>query len=93
MDAYAGRVYQGKVPELLALQPARESHMKDTPVYQTLKQVAESILPLHLVDPKSPEFSPEHCRSLHDLGRLVHELSYTEMFKISDLVSARGGAP
>jgi len=53
--------------------------------------VAEFILPLHLVDPRSPEFSPDFCRSLHDLGRLVHEFSYTEMFKISDLVSAREG--
>ena len=53
--------------------------------------MAEFILPLHLVDPRSPEFSPDFCRSLHDLGRLVHEFSYTEMFKISDLVSAREG--
>ena len=76
---------------MLDHQPARESHLKDTPVYETLKQVAEFILPLHLVDPRSPEFSPDFCRSLHDLGRLVHEFSYTEMFKISDLVSAREG--
>ncbi|MFA5112040.1 MAG: PEP/pyruvate-binding domain-containing protein, partial [Desulfobaccales bacterium] len=91
VDAYAGRVYQGQVPELLDRRPARESLLKDTPVYETLKQVAEFILPLRLVDPKSPEFAPEFCRSLHDLGRLVHELSYTEMFKISDLVSAKPG--
>jgi pyruvate,water dikinase len=91
VDAYACRVYEGRVPELLDLQPVRESHLKDTPVYQTLKQVAEFILPLHLVNPGSPEFAPEFCRSLHDLGRLVHELSYTEMFKISDLVSDREG--
>ena len=91
VDAYACRIYQGKVPELLDRQPPRESHLKDTPVYETLKQVAEFILPLHLVDPRSPEFTPEFCRSLHDLSRLVHEFSYTEMFKISDLVSARGG--
>jgi pyruvate,water dikinase len=91
VDAYACRIYQGKVPELLDFQPARESHLKDTPVYATLKQVAEFIVPLHLVDPKSPEFAPEFCRSLHDLSRLVHELSYTEMFKISDLVSERQG--
>ena len=76
---------------MLDHQPLRESHLKDTPVYETLKQVAEFILPLHLVDPRSPEFSPDFCRSLHDLGRLVHEFSYTEMFKISDLVSAREG--
>ncbi|HZK13581.1 MAG TPA: hypothetical protein VFC55_03635, partial [Desulfobaccales bacterium] len=88
---YACRIYQGRVPELLDHQPLRESHLKDTPVYETLKQVAEFILPLHLVDPRSPEFSPDFCQSLHDLGRLVHEFSYTEMFKISDLVSAREG--
>jgi pyruvate,water dikinase len=92
VDAYTGRVYQGRVPELLAHQQARESHMKDTPVYETLRKVADYILPLHLVDPKAPDFSPENCRSLHDLSRLVHELSYTEMFQISDLVSERGGA-
>jgi pyruvate,water dikinase len=91
VDAYAGRVYQGRVPELLARQQARESHMQDTPVYQILQQVAEHIVPLRLVDPRSPDFDPEHCRSLHDLGRLVHELSYTEMFQISDLVAEKGG--
>jgi pyruvate, water dikinase len=91
VDAYACRIYQGNVPELLELQQTRASCLKDTPVYETLKQVAEFILPLRLVDPKSPEFTPEYCRSLHDLGRLVHELSYTEMFKISDLVSAKEG--
>jgi pyruvate, water dikinase len=91
VDAYTCRVYAGQVPELLDHQPLRESRLKDTPVYETLKRVAEFILPLRLVDPRSPEFSPEFCRSLHDLGRLVHEFSYTEMFKISDLVSAREG--
>jgi pyruvate,water dikinase len=91
VDAYTGRVYLGRVPELLARAQAREAHMQDTPVYQTLKRVADLILSLRLVDPKSPDFRPENCRSLHDLGRLVHELSYTEMFQISDLVFQRGG--
>jgi len=91
VDAYAARVYQGKVPELLALQQSRQSHMQETPVYQALKKVAEQVVPLHLVDPKAPDFTPQACSSLHDLSRLVHELSYTEMFKISDLVSHQGG--
>ncbi|MBM4274401.1 MAG: phosphoenolpyruvate synthase [Deltaproteobacteria bacterium] len=90
VDAYTGRVYQGKVRELLGRQQARESHMEDTPVYQTLKKVGEHIVPLNLVDPQSPEFTANACRTLHDLSRLVHELSYTEMFKISDLVSDKG---
>ena len=90
VDAYSGRVYQGKVNELLSLQMSKIPHMKDTPIYQTLKQVADLILPLHLLDPKSPDFTPQSCTSLHDIMRFVHEVSYTEMFQISDLVSDKG---
>jgi len=91
VDAYTGRVYGGRVPELLSLEKPREPSLKDTPIFQTLRGVADFIVPLRLVDPKSPDFKPEACSSLHDLGRLVHEYSYTEMFQISDLVSHRGG--
>lgn len=90
VDAYSGRVYLGRVPQLMALAGDRTPHMKDTPVYQTLQEVAKHIVPLNLVDPKAPEFTPENCRTLHDLGRLVHEYSYNEMFKISDLAADRG---
>ncbi|WAC08232.1 MAG: PEP-utilizing enzyme [Thermodesulfobacteriota bacterium] len=93
VDAYSGRVYQGKVPELLNLQINKEPFFKDAPVYQALKRVGDFIVPLRLFDPKAPEFSPEHCKSLHDIMRLVHEFSYAEMFQISDLVSdVKGGA-
>ncbi len=92
VDAYSGRVYAGKVPELLALQKPRESHMQGTPVYETLKKVAEWIVPLTLVDPNAPSFTPQSCKTLHDIMRFVHELSYSEMFKISDIVSNQAGA-
>lgn len=93
VDAYSGRVYQGKVPELLNLQVNKAPSFRDAPVYQALKRVSDFIVPLRLFDPKSLEFSPEHCKSLHDIMRLVHEFSYLEMFQISDLVSeVKGGA-
>jgi pyruvate, water dikinase len=92
VDAYSGRVYQGQVPELIALQKKRESAMKDTPVYQTLRRVADWIVPLHLVDPRAANFLPEFCETIHDIMRLVHELSYKEMFRISDVVSNTEGA-
>ena len=92
VDAYSGRVYKGKVQELLAVQKARESAMKDTPVYQTLRRVADFIVPLHLVNPRATNFTPENCQTLHDIMRFVHELSYREMFKISDAVSDTEGA-
>ena len=91
VDAYSGRVYQGKVQELLSFQKTVESPMKDTPVYRSLRKAADLIVPLVLADPKAPNFAPEHCRTLHDIGRLVHEFSYKEMFQISDLVSGKEG--
>lgn len=91
VDAISGRVFQGRVEELMGLGRQRESHMMGTPVYETLKKVSASIIPLHLVDPKSPDFTPESCKSMHDIMRLVHEFSYSEMFQISDLVSEEEG--
>ena len=91
VDAYSGRVYQGKVPELEAYQITGEFPMKDTPVYSVLREVSDRIVPLYLLDPGSPDFAPPFCRTLHDICRLVHEFSYTEMFKLSDLVSDKRG--
>ncbi|MFZ2447705.1 MAG: PEP/pyruvate-binding domain-containing protein [Syntrophobacteraceae bacterium] len=91
VDAFSGKIYLGAVPELTALQTPREPRMKGTPVYETLSRLAAHITPLRLIDPKSADFTPENCRSLHDLMRFIHELSYTEMFRISDLVSEHAG--
>jgi len=92
VDAYSGRIYSGKVPELLSIQRTKESSMRDTPVYQALQKVSDLIIPLHLVDPRASNFAPEYCSTLHDIMRLVHELCYKEMFKISDIVSETDGA-
>lgn len=92
VDAYSGRVYSGKVEELMAVQQSRESTMHDTPVFQTLRRVADCIVPLHLVNPRATNFTPEHCKTLHDIMRFVHELSYGEMFQISDVLSDTEGA-
>jgi len=92
VDAYSARVYEGQVPELLELCRTKESMMKDTPVYRTLRQVADWIVPLNLVNPTAGNFAPQYCETLHDVMRLVHELSYKEMFAISDIVSDEQGA-
>lgn len=90
VDAYSGRVYLGKVPELIEIKVPRGVFMKDTPVYNTLRKTADLIVPLNLVDPKSSHFIPQNCRTIHDIMRLIHELSYTELFQISDLVTGPG---
>lgn len=90
VDALTGRVYLGRVPELLALRQERRPHMQDTPIYQVLRRVADHIVPLNLLDPRAETFAPASCRTLHDIARLVHEYSYREMFRISDLAAEQG---
>ncbi|WP_028318253.1 PEP/pyruvate-binding domain-containing protein [Desulfobulbus elongatus] len=87
VDAYTGRVYEGTVTELLAAVKKEEAHMKGTPVYEQLQRIAKNVIPLNLVNPDAPEFTPAGCATLHDLARYCHEYSYKEMFQISDLAS------
>ena len=87
VDAYTGRVYEGAVTELIAAIEKVEAHMKGTPVYEQLQRIAKHVIPLNLVNPEAPDFTPAGCKTLHDLARYCHEFSYKEMFQISDLAS------
>jgi pyruvate,water dikinase len=90
VDAYSGRVYRGKVPRLLEMRVPRGSFMKDKPVYEILRKRADLIIPLNLINPKSPDFTPPNCKTVHDIMRLLHESSYAELFQLSDLATEYG---
>ena len=94
VDSFACRAYEGIVEELLPLRMRLDSvRLQHTPVHAQLCEAAQHILPLNLLDPQAAEFSPEGCRTLHDIMRYVHECSYHEMFAISDVAAeADGGA-
>lgn len=87
VDALLGRIFAGEVQELLALRLTRPQAKTNSPALALLRRVAPYILPLHLVDPRADTFTPEHCTSLHDIMRYAHEMSYSQMFKISDSVT------
>lgn len=87
VDALRGRVFRGEIPELLELKINRRPPAADTPSLALLRRISGHILPLHMVDPRSPNFKAQNCTSLHDLMRFVHEKSYSEMFKLSDSVT------
>ena len=87
VDALSGRIFDGEVPELLSLRLKRPQPRVDNPALALLRRIAPYILPLHLVDPRAETFTPEHCTSLHDVMRYAHEMSYSQMFQISDSVS------
>ena len=89
VDAITGRIYAGQVAELIDADCKLTGAMVDTPAYQDLRRRAKAIVPLHLTDPKSPDFTPENCKTIHDIMRFVHEKAYSEIFQLGDQVTDR----
>lgn len=92
VDALSGRVYEGRVAELVDSDYASSSAglMVDAPFYQDLRRRADAIVPLNLKDAGAADFTPAHCRTVHDIMRYVHEKAYEEIFQLGDLASDRG---
>lgn len=80
LDADRARVYGGRVDRLLETEACRPNPMAGSPVFTVLESASRLIVPLHLLDPASPDFRPEKCSTFHDITRFVHEKSVLEMF-------------
>jgi pyruvate,water dikinase len=87
VDGYNGRVYLGRVPEVLDSGLRHGGFVVKGPAYQALRRRADLIVPLNLTDPKSPQFSEQYCRTIHDIMRFIHEKSYAVVFQLGDLVT------
>lgn len=90
VDAGSRFVYLGEIPELIRTEDEGGTATGgDRPVPRPedgrlLDDLLEHIVPLHLTDPRSSRFHPDHARTLHDLARYVHEKSYEEMFGLGE---------
>lgn len=78
MDAQENVIYQGLVKELHYYSLAEEE-IEETFEYRLLRRVLRKIEPLNLIDPADPDFSPESCRTFHDITRFVHEKAVQEL--------------
>lgn len=87
VDGGRGAVYAGRVESLLTCPAPKPSRrMRGTPVYAILEEASRFLLPLHLTDPRAPEFTSRGCKTFHDIARFVHERAFEEMFRVSDRV-------
>jgi pyruvate,water dikinase len=84
VHADAGKIYEGIVAELMTDVCARRDLTADSPLSRRLTYIISFISPLRLVDPESPDFTPENCRSLHDIIRFSHEKAVQEMFSLGN---------
>jgi len=68
-------VYAGIAHDLLLEAQQMSGRMNQLYEYRRQKYLMRYIAPLHLVNPLEDNFSPEKCRSIHDLIRFMHEMS------------------
>ncbi len=79
VDAASGRVFNGCVNALL--QTGKHRSDLDFPK-DKYADLASHTVHLGLTDPDGESFSPEHCRSMHDVIRFCHEQCVREMFTL-----------
>ena len=83
VDTQAHCIYDGLHEDILPPAPVCNP-MAGSPVLAALEAIAPHIIPLHLLDPASPEFAPAYCQSLHDITRFCHEKSVSLLFSQDD---------
>ena len=57
-------------------------------MYKTVLAVLKRIAPLNLADPNEAHFTPQGCRTLHDIIRFSHEMAMQEMFRLKEDVKS-----
>ncbi len=87
VDGYSGCVYAGVVEEILQLE---ERPLAGEKYRRTVTEAAKFITTLDLTDPAAGNFSPEGCRSMHDIIRFCHEKALQTLFSVGKPGSARG---
>ena len=91
LDATGRRVLAGCVEAVLTA-PRTPPLAVDSPMHKRLRAALDILAPLTLTDPKSPDFTADNCRTIHDAVRFAHETAMREMFGLSGHAED-GGAP
>lgn len=85
VDGGAGKIFAGCLPcVMIRNRDAEKMHAR---IRAENEKLAARTVHLGLIDPEGDNFSPQGCRSLHDVVRFCHEKSVSEMFSLVD----RGG--
>jgi pyruvate, water dikinase len=82
VDTHNRVVYAGRVEELIRYELLQTPAFEEAFEFRLLRRLLKRIAPLNLTDPQSPEFTPEGCRSVHDLIRFVHEKAVQELMDL-----------
>lgn len=92
LDTHHRIIYAGQVRELLRYELLQPTVFEESPEFRLLRRLLRRIAPLHLIDPQSPDFTPEGCASVHDLIRFVHEKAIQELMDLPAFLHRFRGA-
>jgi pyruvate,water dikinase len=84
LDATHAAVYDGVVKNLLEQERPQKRKYIASAIHQRTRGILDAISPLNLTDPNSPSFTPETCRTVHDVIRYTHEATVREMFGLTN---------
>ncbi|HEX9883730.1 MAG TPA: PEP/pyruvate-binding domain-containing protein [Desulfobaccales bacterium] len=82
VDTHNRLIYQGRVAELLRYELIQSTAFEDALEFRLLRRLLKRIAPLNLTDPQDQNFTPEGCRSVHDVIRFVHEKAVQELMDL-----------
>ncbi len=72
-------VYDRVIRELVESSAINHMKMEDVYEFRKKRYVLRYISPLNLIDPLLDDFTPEKCKTMHDILRFTHEKSVTEL--------------
>lgn len=84
MSASDASVFEGRVEALVENMRPPKRLVFESPAHRRMRRILDILAPLNLTDPRSPSFSPDGCRTFHDIIRFAHELGMKAMFGLTD---------
>jgi pyruvate,water dikinase len=88
VDSEGATFYQGAVRQLLECAQDDAAKLEDLFEFRKKRYLLRYIAPLNLVDPLRDEFTPQACRTMHDILRFIHEKSVAELIESAERVKA-----
>ena len=79
VDASETTIYNGIHEEMLGHGARGLDLAPADPEYRLLRRLLRFIMPLNLVNPEAPGFTPEGCRTFHDIIHFCHEKAIEEL--------------
>ena len=74
-------IYEGLVRQVVEHARNDSSKMEELLEFRKKRYLLRFIAPLNLVDPLRDEFTPQACKTMHDILRFIHEKSVAELIE------------